>query len=153
MMRGDQVESYISDAHPHEILETEKTVLGNILNQDSIQGAIDASLIQNNTGDNIEEGQSKPTLGQLLQRNSDLQPIPPIKSFVRIEGKQPLQLSKSNKNKTEVVAVTTSEQNTSSMLQQTPSEQVTNGAMEPIIEEEPIVGSQNKIVKVSQFTD
>lgn len=25
MMRGDQLESYISDAHPHEMLETEKT--------------------------------------------------------------------------------------------------------------------------------
>lgn len=25
MMRGEAIESYISDAHPHEILETEKT--------------------------------------------------------------------------------------------------------------------------------
>ena len=32
MMRGEAIESYISDAHPHEIVETEKTTQGNNLN-------------------------------------------------------------------------------------------------------------------------
>ena len=42
MMRGEAIESYISDAHPHEILETEKT---NNLNQD-LDSHVDNSKVE-----------------------------------------------------------------------------------------------------------